>query len=426
MSPRAEGRSGSSDTRRAVQAVATSFLGWRPFILLPMFVVLAGSLARHEGVTTRPLLVAGLGGLALTFFTWEAARGKRGLVTDAQLVASLAITILAIGFVTLATGGATSPLVLMLFAPTVIGFAAFGRGRRSDALFVLAAAVLILVALVPTGFPFPTLPESIRRLLLVVAGTTALVLLRVGVSALSDAHRVAKDVALGAGDEIVAAAEARGEALEAMGARVAHEVKNPLSAIRGLVEVMNEKAEGDRDKKRLGVILAEVDRIDEILRGYLALTRPLEQIERRGADVGRVVREVAALTEGRAERAGVSLFVDAQPTAWDLDDRRLKEALLNLVLNALDATRAGGRVEIGVQIAEGALCVSVTDDGEGMSEGELARAGSPYWTKKRGGTGLGVALARRVAEGHGGRLEVASRPGHGTRMALVIPKAEVS
>ncbi|MBL9028676.1 MAG: HAMP domain-containing histidine kinase [Myxococcales bacterium] len=420
----AEESSGPVPRRRAVQAVATTFLGRRPFILLPLFVTLAGSLAWFEGPSARPVLAATLGTLALGFFFWEAARGRRRTVTDAELWRSLAITLAFIGVVTLATGGATSPLALMLFAPTVIGFAAFGRGRRSDALFLLACAVVVLTALAPPGVPFPALPDDMRRLLLVVAGASALVLLRVGVTALSDAHRAARDAAVGAGDELVAAAEARGQALEAMGARVAHEVKNPLSAIRGLVEVMGENATSDRDKKRLGVVLGEVDRIDEILRGYLALTRPLEQIERRRADVARLVREVAAVTEGRAERAGVTITVEAEPIAWDLDDRRIKEAILNLVLNALDASEAGGRVTIRSAATHAALALSVTDTGRGMDEAELARAGSPYWTKKRGGTGLGVALARRVAEGHGGRLEVESRPGHGTRMTLVVPRAE--
>jgi signal transduction histidine kinase len=420
----AEVASGPVPKRRAVQAVATTFLGRRPFILLPLFLTLAVSLAWHEGLGARPILAAALGTLALGFFFWEAARGRTRTVTDAELWRSLAITLAFIGVVTLATGGAASPLVLMLFAPTVIGFAAFGRGRRSDALFLLACAVVALAALAPPGVPFPALPDDTRRILLVAAGTSALVLLRVGVTALSDAHRVARDAAVGAGDELVASAEARGQALEAMGARVAHEVKNPLSAIRGLVEVMRESTTNERDEKRIGVILGEVDRIDEILRGYLALTRPLEQIERRHADVTRVIREVAAVTEGRAERAGVTIALEVEDTTWDLDDRRIKEALLNLVLNALDATDAGGRVTMGCAVQAGSLHLSVSDTGRGMDESELARTGSPYWTKKRGGTGLGVALARRVAEGHDGRLEVESSPGRGTRMTVVIPQPE--
>ena len=181
-----------------------------------------------------------------------------------------------------------------------------------------------------------------------------------------------------------------------MGTKVAHEVRNPLSAIRALVEVLAEKKDNDRDRRRLAVVLGEVDRIDEILRGYLALARPLDRIDPRPCDVGQLVREVAAVIEARAERAGVSLIVDGTAPPMLLDPRRLKEALLNLVLNAIDATAPGGRILLrAAPLAGGAgATITVEDSGTGMAAEGLAAAGTPCHAQRAGGTGLGLALAR--------------------------------
>jgi signal transduction histidine kinase len=109
---------------------------------------------------------------------------------------------------------------------------------------------------------------------------------------------------------------------------------------------------------------------------------------------------------------------DAAITA---DPLRLKEALLNLVVNALEASAAGGRVEVEIAQAEGAARVVVRDFGRGMSHDVLARIGTPFFTTREEGTGLGVALARATFVRHGGALEYASRPGAGTTATATLP-----
>jgi signal transduction histidine kinase len=206
-----------------------------------------------------------------------------------------------------------------------------------------------------------------------------------------------------------------------MGAKVAHEVRNPLSAIRGLVEVIAEKNSDERDRKRLGVVLGEVARIDEILRGYLALARPLDQLEPRPADVGQLVREVAAVIEARAERAGVTLVVEGTSALARIDPRRIKEALLNLLLNAIEATPPGGRVALRASVTGDGVVLSVEDSGPGMPPERLATAGTPFSTGRTGGTGLGLALARQAVEQHGGTLALDSAAGRGTVARLTLP-----
>lgn len=412
----------------ALRSVATAFLRRRPLVVAPMFATVLIALARGPGPRSQIGAVALVASAALVFFSWEAWRGRAGqraarqrLVTAQGLFVSLLLTVLGIGVASVVTGAAASPLVFMLFAPTVVGFAAFGRGRRSDLLLALALGLLGVLALWPAGFPFPPLSAGARCWLVAICAADALVLLRLGVAALTDAHAAASNAAASAGDDAVASAAARAAALEAMGAQVAHEVRNPLSAIRGLIEVLAEKPGDDRDRRRLEVMLGEVDRINGILTGYLALARPLDEVHPRPTDLGQLMREIAVLVEVRAERAAVALDVTCVPVTTAVDPHRLKEALLNLLLNAIDASSAGGRIGFHATASADQIEITVEDSGSGMDAQRLAAAGTRFSTGRAGGTGLGLALARQAIEQHRGTLVLRSEPGRGTLARVTLP-----
>jgi signal transduction histidine kinase len=194
--------------------------------------------------------------------------------------------------------------------------------------------------------------------------------------------------------------------------------------VRGLAELLAERTQDERDRARLGVMLGEVDRLDGILGEYLALARPLDHLAPTPTDLATLVREVAAIAEARAERAQIHLSVEAEPVTVAVDPRRIKEALLNLVLNALDHTPAGGRVTLRVQprSGEGAL-LCVEDTGPGMTPAQLAAAGTAYISGRAGGTGLGLALVRQTVSQHGGALDLSSAPGRGTVARVALPAA---
>lgn len=414
-----------SPTKRdaQVRAVATEFLRLRPWVVGPFF-GFALAVFAAVGMPPRQLgLVAGGTSAFMAFFLWERSAGRRRIIGRTGLTASLLVTIAGITIATTLTGATASPLLPMLFAPVGVGFAAFGRERESTWLLLALATVTIALCVVAPAVTQLSVAEPGRRVVLVAAVLDAALLLRVGVASLAAAHARAGETLAIAGDELVRASEARARRTEALGARVAHEVKNPLSAIRALVEVMLETA-ADRDKRRLSVAAAEVARIEAILDRFASLAHPFDEIERRVVDVSELVHALVEVLAARAERAGVALTVDPPDRARvdaSIDRDRVTEALLNLVLNALDATPDGGRVTIAYRVAGGRLDVEIADTGVGMNQATLSKIGTPYFTQRDGGTGLGVAVAKHVASMHGGRLLYDSEPGRGTRASLQLP-----
>jgi signal transduction histidine kinase len=405
-----------------LRAVGTAFLRARPRVVAPLLALTLGLLL-FAGAPRAQLGVLGAGfTVAFSFFCWEAWRGRTRLIHERELFTSLLLTLGGIGFGSAATGGLGSPLLPMLFAPTVIAFAAFGRSRRGGALLAALAGVLAVLAALPVGVPFPPVPAPFHRFLLMAAALTSAVLLWLGVSSLTDAYAAAGESLARAGEEVLAGAEARGRELEALGAQVAHEIKNPLAAIKGLVDLLAEKASDERDRRRLAVASGEVERIERILRDYLSFSRPLGEVRREPVDLRTLTSDLVSVLEARADRAGVRLSTGEGPALRvDADPRRVKEALLNLLLNALEATPRGGSVQVGCEPIGDGAALSVTDTGRGMSPEALARAGEAWFTSNAGGTGLGVRLARRVAEAHGGTLTFDSAPGRGTRATLTLP-----
>jgi signal transduction histidine kinase len=221
-------------------------------------------------------------------------------------------------------------------------------------------------------------------------------------------------------DEALAVHESRARSLESVGAKVAHEIKNPLSAIAGLVQLLGRGAHDAKTLERLRVIESEVGRIESVVRDYLAFSRPLEVVTPTSTSLDAIADDVIALLDARASKRGVTLRRDGGGTA-EADAQRMKEALLNVVDNAVEASPSGAEVEIGARVAEGVASFRVLDRGSGIAPGVLARVGTPYFTTKEAGTGLGVVLARAVLRQHGGSLEITSEPGRGTTVVLAWP-----
>jgi signal transduction histidine kinase len=211
-------------------------------------------------------------------------------------------------------------------------------------------------------------------------------------------------------------------ALEGMAARLAHEVKNPLAAIKGLSVHMSRNATDPAAAERLAIVAAEADRLQSIVDGFLSFSRGLDDLNLAPVRPFEVARELSVLLETRAEEAGVALAVTgAEDLVLEADPRKLRQALLNLVLNAIQASPREATVRISVARECERALLTVHDDGVGMSQDVLERIRKPYFTTKEGGTGLGVAVARGLVEQHGGRLEFRSTAGKGTTATISLP-----
>ena len=208
--------------------------------------------------------------------------------------------------------------------------------------------------------------------------------------------------------------------LEQVGLKVAHELKNPLSALKALVQLgLRNPAEGP-SHERLALLEREVMRMQEILQAHLSSGRPLEEMAPVRVHLGRLVSDTLLVLSARAEAARVRLssrgdaFVDGDP-------RRLGEALLNLVANGIEATPPGGEVVVEVRSGIDRIEILVRDTGRGIPPETLSRLGTPFFTTREEGTGLGVALASSVMALHGGSLRYESELGKGTSVTAALP-----
>jgi signal transduction histidine kinase len=219
----------------------------------------------------------------------------------------------------------------------------------------------------------------------------------------------------------------RAENLAAMGrltATLAHEIKNPLAIIRGSAERLG-KLEPEA-RRMADFVVEETDRLSRTVARYLQFARGTpEAAAGAPGDAVAALDATLALLEGELEARGVRLERSggsprAAPVA--LDDESLKQLYLNLILNALEAMEQGGRLKVSAVERAGRIEVQLADDGPGIPAAVLRRLGSPFYTTKATGSGLGLFLARRLAESAGGQLKLASSPGAGTTCTLRLPK----
>ena len=318
------------------------------------------------------------------------------------------------------TGGLQSPLLLAI--PGQLGGVVIRRGWSRETRLAISAglAAALAAAAAPAGWFGPRVPEPIWSI-------TAALVLATSVTFGTDYVLMVMGTAAGAVRQLLRAREqvasdalARAAELERVSSHLSHELKNPLGAIKALVQ-LSVRAERDAEiRTRLEVVQGEVDRMQSILQGYLSFSRPLEELRPEPVALGPLADEVSAILEARAEAGRVELSRegDAEVTA---DPRRLKEALINVVANAIEATPPGGRVELRIAQDGAGARVAVRDNGRGMPPEVVARLGEPFFTTREAGTGLGVALARGVFAQHGGSLVYESAPGLGTTATGTLP-----
>jgi signal transduction histidine kinase len=231
---------------------------------------------------------------------------------------------------------------------------------------------------------------------------------------------------------------------------LAHEIKNPLSTLQLNLQLLREDLadrverlerafpvarDPDADERRkalsrmtrrIDALARESSRLREILDDFLRYAGRIEPSPEL-TDVAKLAGDLADFLAPQAQAGRVSLRTELPSTPLVLDPKLVNQALLNLTLNAIQHTPAGGEVRLGVTPdRNGQVRLWVADTGRGIPVEEQAKVFDPYFTRRRGGTGLGLALVRRIAEAHDGRVELESTPGHGSIFSLVFPPAALS
>jgi len=323
-------------------------------------------------------------------------------------------------FIVAMTGGLRSPFLVWAIAPLSGLLISQGWTRTTKAALGIVVVAAVLMAALPAAWFGPTVSEPGYALL------TALALISVAtlhtgylVSVMGALHARKAEIDR-AREQMAVQALARARELEQMSAQLSHELKNPLGAIKTLVQLSARDACDEKSRERLQVAESEVERMNCILKEYLSFSRPLEKLRRERLTLSALVDDVILLLEPQASGAGVGLRRRGDARI-DADPRRLREALFNLVANALEATPRGGSVEIEIAESDGAASVHVRDSGRGMPPDVLERVGTPFFTTREQGTGLGVAMARSAFVQHGGELTYASAEGLGTTATGTLP-----
>ena len=320
------------------------------------------------------------------------------------------------------TGGLHSPSLPAVGASIALPAVFFGRRKISRVLMATQLLLFLAMALLPQRWLGPTLPHGHQVAIAVTVFAWTVAMIYAFIARLQEATEHASAAVDELRDEQVAASADQLCRLQSVGAKVAHELKNPLASIKGLVQLVARSSDASRSRERLDVVQAEVARMEEILAEYLSFSRPLEDLKPQQIDLADIVNDVAAVVAGRIEHGGLSLKVESKKARLEADPKRLKEALLNLLANAIEATPSGGAIVIA---SEARMCggarVIIRDSGRGISPTDLERLGTSFFTTREGGTGLGVVLAQNVIAQHGGTLRYASEVGRGTTATLELP-----
>jgi len=216
-------------------------------------------------------------------------------------------------------------------------------------------------------------------------------------------------------------------ALTTLAAGVAHEINNPLGSISIRIQLLEKllKAENTDKaamKKHLNVVKEEMDRLKHIVVDFLFAVRPMD-IQLMSENPAQIVEEIADLIQPEADRMGINVEVsigDDLPRVL-MDKRHIKQALLNLIQNAMAAMPKGGNLGIAVAATNDELTISVSDTGTGIPEDMLTKIFEPYFTTKKSGTGLGLTITFKIIKEHSGDISLESKEGKGSTFTIHLP-----
>jgi signal transduction histidine kinase len=217
-------------------------------------------------------------------------------------------------------------------------------------------------------------------------------------------------------------------------ASLAHEVRNPLGAIRGTVEILRDEFSDQlKETDFFRILIEETERLNSVVDNYLSFARKKDQEESQ-YNIREVVQNSTLLLSSKARKSGIQFKIDLPqaPIILEGDPNNLRQSLVNLELNAIQAMNNGGEISITGQLVDGnhsslkqkILRLTINDQGSGIKTDDLEEIFKPFFTTKADGTGLGLSIVKRIADENHWRIDVSSKSGSGTTFTLLIPVNE--
>lgn len=213
----------------------------------------------------------------------------------------------------------------------------------------------------------------------------------------------------------------RSEKLSAIGqlaASIAHEIRNPLTSIKGFIQFFR----GNIQEQFVDLMLSELERIELIVTEFLLLAKPhaTHFIEK---NINSIIRHTLPIIEAQAIMNKVNIVASLMNplSLIHCDENKIKQVLINVFQNAIEAMPNGGTIHVSTELQENEVLIQVTDDGHGIPNERIKKLGEPFYSNKEKGTGLGLMVCFKIMEEHGGRMEFESKEGHGTTVRIFFP-----
>ena len=219
---------------------------------------------------------------------------------------------------------------------------------------------------------------------------------------------------------------------------MAHEIRNPLGGIRGSAQLLRQEIKNKSHQEYLDIVVSEVDRIDRMVKRMMDLTRPLD-LKLKSTNIHKVLEDILTLEKDTLTRKNgrFEQIYDPSLPPIEADEDQLKQVFLNLIKNAIEASRKGGRIQIITRLSSGYaikstsspvpqqnIVIEIIDSGEGMDEKTQKKLFTPFHTTKKNGSGLGLPISLKIVKDHNGKIKVTSEKGLGTTVQVFLPNSQ--
>jgi two-component system, sporulation sensor kinase D len=212
------------------------------------------------------------------------------------------------------------------------------------------------------------------------------------------------------------------ELVENLAASTAHEIRNPLTGIKGLIQLLSEKYKDEKDQLYFKIIQEEVNRINSIVSELLLLGKPTAHTLKT-CDANGIIKEIEPIIMSEANYSSVQVSIRYSTSELPIScvKDHLKQVILNLIKNSLEAVNNGGELILSLDKQDTNCIIKVVDNGSGIPEDVLTQIFNPFFTSKENGTGLGLVVCKRIIQSYGGKIQIKSKSNEGTEVELCIP-----